>query len=130
MFESVKAEDIERIKPMGPWVLIKPDPPKDKIGSLYLPQGNMMERTGHGSGYVVSFGEGLPNLKKNPKTKYIPIGVAKGDRVAFRGYLQEHNRVGKDHCFIHATDIIGILDDDADFGMAESSDRPFGIYEE
>jgi co-chaperonin GroES (HSP10) len=118
--------DIERIRPLGPWVLIKPDPPREKIGSLYLPQGSLLERTGHGSGRVASVGEGFPNLKKNAKTKYIPLDVEVGDRIAFRGYLQEANRVGSDHCFLHGDDIMGVLDDDADFDMA---DKPYEPYE-
>ncbi len=111
--------DPSKVRARGAWVLVKPDPPKKMSGSLYLPQGNLMERLGHNTAMVVSVGEGYyePDDKKK---KLIQIGVKPGERVVFRGHLQEANKVGKerDHCFIHAKDLVGIIPEGVELDLS------------
>jgi co-chaperonin GroES (HSP10) len=111
--------DVSKIKPMGPWILVKMESPPDQTeGGVYLPQGNLMERLGYSVGLVLAAGPGEFNQGKAAvSAKYKPIGVSSGDRVVFRGYLQEANRPGgvidREHSLIHVSDVIGVLLDDA-----------------
>jgi len=36
----------------------------------------------------------------------------------FRGHLQDANRVGKDHCFMHIRDLIGVLEEGAELELS------------
>lgn len=110
---------MKNIRAHGPWVLVDPEPsPKITMG-LYVPDGNLMERLGHVVGKVISVGKGYYTVLDNKKRVFIPIEVAPGDRVVFRGHLQEHNLVsGTKHCFMHAQDLMGILDKDAKLNLA------------
>ena len=80
-----------------------------------MPDGNLVERLGYASGTVVRRGEGFPTKGKRAIAKYSPIGVEPGERVVFRGFLQEANRPGgvidREHCLIHAQDILGVLEE-------------------
>jgi len=102
-----------QVKPKGPWVLIKVDPPDEKRGSLYLPQGNLEERLGNATGTVLAVGDGIPVADKvfrKTGRRYDPIDLKAGAKVMFRGFLQEANRPGmldRERCLIHANDIIG-----------------------
>ena len=107
------------IKAFGPWVLVKVDPPPEKFGDLiYLPQGNAEEKTGHSTGVVLSVGRGYFNQSKNgrpPITKFTPLGVEIGDRIAFRGYLHDVNKYHQDieglqHSMVRADDIEGVIE--------------------
>lgn len=103
------------VRPIGPWVLLKPDPPQRKSkGGLYLPEGNMEERLGHGAGTVLAVGSG----KLDDKGKRVPPGISEGDRVMFRGYLKELHQPGgqfdKDQCLIHIDDIVATLGEASD----------------
>ena len=104
----------DRIRPRGPWILVKVDPPEEKRGSLYLPQGNLEERLGNATGTVVALGDGVPTTSRvfrKTGRKYDPIDLTVGAKVLFRGFLQEANRPGgfldRERCLIHANDIIG-----------------------
>lgn len=103
--------DVSRIKAQGPWVLIKVDaPPEKSTGGIYLPAGNLEERLGHITGTVLSVGPG----HRGKGGSRIPTGIAVGDRVLFRGYLQEANRPGgvidREHCLINIDDIVGVVE--------------------
>jgi co-chaperonin GroES (HSP10) len=102
----------DTVRPIGPWNLIKPDPVVSRTKSgLYLPEGNLEERLGHNTGVVVAVGQG----DRGPKGNWIPSGIKVGDRVYFRGYLQELNLpggVGTADCLIHTRDIVGTVDSD------------------
>jgi len=105
--------DISKIKAKGPWILIKVDKPPEKTeGGIYMPAGNAEERFGNATGIALSVGEGKLNEgKKAIRAKYTHSGIKEGDRVVFRGFLQEANRPGpmdKDHALIHMDDIIGV----------------------
>lgn len=106
--------DIKKIKPFGPWILVKVDPPPEKSeGGIYRPQGNAEDRTGQATGTVLRLGKGNLNQGKRAikSGKYDPIDLKPGMRIAFRGYLQEANRpsgvIDKEHTLIHVDDIIG-----------------------
>jgi co-chaperonin GroES (HSP10) len=104
--------DASSIQAYGQWVLLKVIPPPTMSkGGLYLPAGNLEERLGHQTGFVMSFGVG----RQTKKGDCIPIGVKRGDKVVFRGYLKGANRPGgqldKEHCLIHMDDIVGTVED-------------------
>ena len=85
-------------------------------GGIYLPQGNLEERTGTATATVVSVGKGKLNVGKDlKKGKYSHSGLETGNRIVFRGFLQEANRPGgiidKDHCLVHMDDVIGLVED-------------------
>ncbi len=111
--------DVSKIRPKGPWVLVKVDKPFEKSGPLFLPQGNLQERVGHATATVLRVGDGYPNSTKGIRItgmKYLPSELKKGDRILFRGFLQEANRpqqFDREHCFLHLGDILGILPKEA-----------------
>jgi co-chaperonin GroES (HSP10) len=113
--------DAAKVKPMGPWILVKVSKMSDTLKSgLYVPDGNAMDRLGHAEGVVLEVGQGLLNTSKNAKTKYTPHDLSPGDRVVFRGHLQNANKVNQlddEHCLLHVTDIVGVL------GEGETLDR-------
>jgi co-chaperonin GroES (HSP10) len=102
----------ESLKPVGPWVLIKVDPPKIQTeAGLYLPEGNLMERKGPATGTVVAAGSGKPLGYGRAE-----MPVKPGDKVLFRGFLQEAHRPNgvedREHCLLHVDDVLGILEDE------------------
>ncbi len=107
--------DVSKLRPHGPWILVKMDPPPEKsLGGLYLPQGNLDERLGNATGVVLSLGQGSllsEKARKRTGRKYDPIDLDPGMRIAFRGYIQEANQVGglldREHSLIHVDDVIG-----------------------
>lgn len=112
--------DVNRIRrTRGPWVLVKVDKPSEKSGTLYLPQGNLEERVGHATATVLRVGDGYPNSEKGIRLtgkKYTPSEVKEGDRILFRGFLQEANRpkqFDREHCLLHLDDILGVLPEGA-----------------
>ena len=108
--------DISKVRPFGPWVLVKMDLP-DKVtkGGIYVPDGNLLERLGHAVGEVLAVGQGYVTDGKKAKAKFHPVGVEKGDRVVFRGHLGSANKpfglLDREHCLIHGRDLIGILEE-------------------
>jgi co-chaperonin GroES (HSP10) len=107
--------DITKLRPYGPWLLIRPEETTKVLDSgIYLPDGNLMERLGHSVGVVLAVGKGYLNPSRKAGTpKYTPVNIQKGDRVIFRGHLQEANRPGgvldREHSIIHLKDILGVL---------------------
>lgn len=103
--------DAAKLKPVGPWVLVKVDPPARTTESgLYLPEGNLAERTGMSTGTVVAVGSGKPTAYGRE-----PMPVKEGEKVLFRGYLQEAKRPGgiedKEHSLIHIDDLVGVIEE-------------------
>jgi co-chaperonin GroES (HSP10) len=97
----------------GPWVFVKVDRwPTMTPGGLYIPDGNMEERMGVTTGRVISTGKG--KLAKNG-LDLVPTGVKPGDKIVFRGFLQEANRHKQfdydDCCFLHQDDIMGVMEE-------------------
>jgi co-chaperonin GroES (HSP10) len=108
----------DHIQAFGPWILVKVDPtPEKSDGGVYLPQGNLEERTGYRTGVAVSVGQGFFNKSvrgRVPKTKFSPSGVEVGDRIRFRGVIHDVNRYhqgieGLGHCLVHAQDVEGVI---------------------
>ena len=106
--------DVTKLKPRGPWILVKVDPPEEKSGSLFLPQGNFEQRVGSATGTVLAIGEGAPTTDRvfrKTGRRYDPVDLAVGAKIIFRGFLQEANRPGglldKEHCLLHINDVIG-----------------------
>jgi co-chaperonin GroES (HSP10) len=117
--------DVTKVRAVGPWVLIKPEPPKKTSkGGIYLPDGNLLERLGHLVGTVISASSGYWETPRG-KTKmvYVPMEIEPGDRVVFRGHLQEAHLLGKDHCFLHIKDLVGVLEDGAELDLALPHDN-------
>lgn len=118
--------DIFKIKAYGPWVLLAPEKPKNiSKGGIYLPDGNLPERLGHAVGVVISASPGywtdtLDRILRRPKSKdkpkFVRIELKPGDRVLFRGHLQNAFKAKRDlsYCFILPLDIVGVLDADAE----------------
>jgi co-chaperonin GroES (HSP10) len=103
--------DVSKIQAQGPWVLVKvDDPPKKSKAGIYLPVGNLEERLGHITGTVLSVGPG----HRGKGGSRIPTDINVGDKVLFRGYLQEANRPGgvidREHCLINIDDIVGVVE--------------------
>jgi len=110
--------DESTIKANGPWILVRPEPPKKKHGVLYIPDGNLMERLGHIVGHVVSAGKGYWE-KVKLKEVFVHCEVKPGDRVVFRGHLKEANRVGHEGlCFLHIKDLIGTIEEGTELDLA------------
>ena len=103
--------DVGKIRAQGPWVLVKVDPSEEKYAgsALYKAAGNMEDRMGISTGIVLSVGRGKWSEKGQC---FLSPGVEKGERIAFRGFLQEANRPGpldKEHCFLHQDDVLGSI---------------------
>lgn len=109
----------EEIKPLGPWVLIRPDPLPTMRGSLHLPGNSVEERIGHSTGTVLAAGGGVLSTTKQFRmsgSKYQDHGVRTGDKVVFRTYLQNAHRpsqLDRDRCLLHIGDILGVLEDES-----------------
>lgn len=105
--------DIEKIRPFGPWILVKVDEPEKVTKSgIYLPDGNLDERLGHTTGTVLRLGNGVRNARTG---QWLPYDLEVGDKIIFRGFLKEANRPGgvldREHSLIHIQDVIGKLTD-------------------
>lgn len=110
--------DCERIKALGGWILVKPELPKRKTEvGLYLPEGNLLERLGHVVARVVSAGKGYYEMR-GQREVFVPCEVSTGDRVVFRGHLKNANKWGNGYCFLHAKDLIGVLEEGAELNLA------------
>lgn len=113
--------DVDRIRAMGPWILVNPEPlQKMTPGGIYLPDGNTFERIGHVVGRVISAGKGYYKVnEKTHKEEFIHMDVNPGERVVFRGYLKNANKVnGGPCCFMHAENLIIVLADDVELSLA------------
>ena len=101
---------MSEIKAFGPWTLVAPEPHQRKRGSLYVPDGNLMERLGHSVGKVLSAGKGYWDKAPNStKKKFYAMEVKPGDRVVFRGHLKDANTIESGKCFVHMKDLVLIL---------------------
>jgi co-chaperonin GroES (HSP10) len=100
--------DITKLKPYGSWIVVRPDPVTKVLDSgIYMPDGNLFERIGHSTGTVLAVGPGILNASHKAGTpKYTPLVIKAGDRIVFRGYMQERNRPGgvfdRDYCMLDA----------------------------
>lgn len=109
--------DVDRVKALGPWVLVCPEPKPKKQEGIYLPDGNVLERLGHCVARVLSSGKGYYEKLENREV-FVPSTVKEGDRVVMRGHLSEANKVGRNCCFIHQRDLLGVLDEGVELNLA------------
>lgn len=103
--------DVKKVRAVGHWVIVKVDPPERiSEGGIYLPEGNLQERKSMATGTVLSAGRGKIDGKV-----FLEMPVKTGDRIVFRGFLQEAKRIGeptdREHCVLHMDDILGVLED-------------------
>lgn len=111
--------DPSQVKAFGEHVFVKvEDPPEKTDGGIYLPQGNLEERTGYAIGKVLSVGQGKFNQGKVAvhQGKFTPHDIKVGDRVMFRGYLhgvvRYHQPIdGLHHSLIHIDWVEGVIEE-------------------
>ena len=112
-----------KIKAHHSWVLIKPEPRKEVVGSILLPNEINIERVSEGVGVVVSMPDEL--WPKSIKTdKPVKPHFKVGDRVLFRGFLKDLNQVEHDGemcCFLHWEDLLGVVPEGVEAGVLSMS---------
>lgn len=108
---------MKKLRPLGPWVVLTPDePPRRTAEGLYLPDGNADERFGQATGVVNAVGPGIEKYVKGKGIIHEHSGLEVGERVMFRGFLQDANKIGgfdlDDNQFLlHQQDVLGVLED-------------------
>lgn len=114
--------DISKIKPHGPWVLLKLDSPilyegaggpcQKSTGGIFIPATAAQDKRGYCRAILLAKGNGELNPKTGVRTP-LPINV--GSSVYIRWYLSELHRPyawDNDHCFLHQKDLLLVIDDD------------------
>jgi len=103
------------VTPLGPWIVVQPLKHSERTpGGLYKPQGNMEERLGYDQGIVEAVGPGKPGYSKRTGAFHEHSGLAPGDRVLFRGFIKEFNKLSPynladGRCVLHQDDILGVI---------------------
>lgn len=98
------------LKPLHDWIVVKMEPVPQKRGELFLVHGDRVR-----TGVVLSIGPGKCTKEGNR----IPIGLEKGERVAFFRENLEHQQgkqilsaikeVGDDIGLIRANDVLFVI---------------------
>jgi len=98
------------IRPLHDWLLVKMDPIPEKVGSLFTVHGDRVRQA-----VVLSVGPG----RVRSDGGRIPVGVEKGERVAFYRENLEHQQgkqlvamlkdLGDDLGLIRASDILFVV---------------------
>lgn len=73
-------------RPLQQYILVRPDPLSEMIGSIVVPDPNRAHHQGDGvltSGTVVAVGPGDLILKGARRGDYAPVGCRPGDRVLY-----------------------------------------------
>lgn len=99
------------------WVLIKPDPRKDRKGGIIISSPTHSEKVGHSTGVVVKCPEELWPKSITALRPCTDPGFSEGDRVIYRDYLKEMHEIdyqGSRHCFIHWEDLIAVVGPDVE----------------
>jgi co-chaperonin GroES (HSP10) len=103
---------------LGPWVVVTPDEPLRQTASgIYLPEGNADERFGYATGVVNAVGPGEEKYVKNKGIIHKHSGLKVGDKIMFRGFLQDANRLNgiydlnDKQCVLHQQDALGVIED-------------------
>lgn len=101
------------IKPMPNWVAIKATPRPSSIGSILLPDQYLLsERKSEQAAIVVA----IPSTCYTKKNKPMSCPVNVGDRILFRGFLKDLNKVtdgDEVYSLVHHQDILAVVDDDS-----------------
>ncbi len=99
------------IRPLNDWMVVKMDPIPEKVGLLFTVHGDRVR-----TGTIVSVGPGACN----PSTgKRIPLGVEKGEKIAFFRENFEHQQgkqlvatlkdLGNDLGMLRAADVLFVI---------------------
>lgn len=106
--------DETKITPIRDQILVRQDPPRDKIGSLYVPQG---QEEYPPIATVLKVGPGL----YGPDGARVPMDVKVGDRVMFKrrgstALIPDSREGGREEwknvLVLLESDIIGIVEDE------------------
>lgn len=99
------------MKPLHDWILVRLEPLPEKIGSLFTLHGDRVR-----TAVVLDVGPGVHKPGSNTR---VPVGVDKGERVAFFREHLEHKQgkqlvsalkeVGDDLGLIRATDVLFVI---------------------
>lgn len=99
--------DVERITLLGARLLIRPDAPDEKIGSIFIPDSSKKPA---GTGIVVAMGPGM--LCKDGSRWPMP-DVKPGDRIVYgrdaREVQQKVKIEGVEYLKMYDDDILGIV---------------------
>ena len=99
------------IKPLPNWIAIKPVSRPTTIGSILLPDQYLLaERKTEEAAVVVA----VPSKCYTKKNKVVPCPVTVGDRILFRGFLKDLNKVqdGEETLsLVHYTDVLAVIED-------------------
>jgi co-chaperonin GroES (HSP10) len=99
------------IKPMPNWVAIAPVPRPSSIGSILLPDQYLLsEKKTEEAAVVVA----VPSCCYTKKNKRIPSPVSVGDRILFRGFLKDLNKVvdgEQTYSLVNFQDILAVVED-------------------
>jgi co-chaperonin GroES (HSP10) len=99
------------IKPMPNWIAIKAAPRPTSIGSILLPDQYLLaERKSEQTAIVMA----VPDRCYTKKNKPIPCPVKPGDRILFRGFLKDLNKVSdgeEEYALLHHQDLLAIVED-------------------
>jgi chaperonin GroES len=102
--------DIDKIRPMNDWILVKMDPIETMVGSIFVPIGTVNRKA-----TVLAVGPG----KEEPSGVRQPVGVEPGDRVVFHRSHGEHLQgkqlvgvLGEDHLLIRPGDVLLVFTED------------------
>ena len=100
------------IKPLPNWVAIKAAPRPTTIGCILLPDQYLLaERKTEEAAVVVA----VPDKCYTKKNTRIPCPVNPGDRILFRGFLKDLNKVidgGEEYSLLHYQDILAVIESD------------------
>jgi co-chaperonin GroES (HSP10) len=110
--------DWRNIRPIHEWIVVKADPRVKKTkGGIELPDSQVkIERVMEGTGRILRVG----NMDEIYKS--CAFALEPGMRICYRGFLKDTWRdyfEPEDNCdifLLHAKDILGVLDEDAQMG--------------
>lgn len=114
----------DQIKPVGPWVFLRIEKRKEKVGSIHLPaMETNAEKVQEKAGRVIAMGPGIPDSKGG---YHVPKGLEVGCRVMYRGFLDAANHGknifglefedGEEYCLMHMKDLLMVIPDDLEIG--------------
>lgn len=103
--------DIGKIRPRDGWVLVLADQRQEKTaGGILLPGTETgSEKVGQGAGLLIAVGSGVKNKA---------LGIEKGVRIVYRGYLKHAHRLDTDEKW---------SDGETKFYFLMSSDDIYGV---
>lgn len=118
--------DAERVRALGPWILVKPEGAvKITPGGIHVPGEVGMAKVGYNIARVKSVGSGYwteKGLRGETRQRFVRPQVKVGDRVAYRTHLNNSCKFG-DHSFIHMDDLELKVDEGTVLNLAAPYDN-------